>query len=88
MGAVLHTCDAAAAAAAAKSLQLCLTLCDPIDGSPPGSAIPGILQARTLEWVATTWINFENIMLSKRNQSRKTSYSEVPFILKVQIRQI
>ena len=43
---------AAAAAAAAKSLQSCPTLCDPIDGSPPGSAIPGILQARTLEWVA------------------------------------
>ena len=42
----------AAAAAAAKSLQLCPTLCDPIDGSPPGSTIPGILQARTLEWVA------------------------------------
>ena len=41
----------AAAAAAAKSLQSCLTLCDPIDGSPPGSPIPGILQARTLEWV-------------------------------------
>jgi len=40
------------AAAAAKSLQSCLTLCDPVDGSPPGSAIPGILQARTLEWVA------------------------------------
>ena len=40
------------AAAAAKSLQSCLTLCDPIDGSPPVSAIPGILQARTLEWVA------------------------------------
>ena len=39
-------------AAAAKSLQSCPTLCDPIDGSPPGSAIPGILQARTLEWVA------------------------------------
>ena len=39
-------------AAAAKSLQLCPTLCDPIDGSPPGSPIPGILQARTLEWVA------------------------------------
>ena len=39
-------------AAAAKSLQSCLTLCDPIDGSPPGSALPGILQARTLEWVA------------------------------------
>ena len=40
------------AAAAAKSLQWCLTLCDPIDGSPTGSPIPGILQARTLEWVA------------------------------------
>jgi len=39
-------------AAAAKSLQTCLTLCDPIDGSPPGSPIPGILQARTLEWGA------------------------------------
>ena len=41
-----------AAAAAAKSLQSCLSLCDPIDGSPPGSPIPGILQARTLEFVA------------------------------------
>ena len=46
-----------AAAAAAKSLQLCLTLCDPIDGSPPGSPIPGILQARTLEWVAISFSN-------------------------------
>ena len=43
---------AAAAAAAAKLLQSCLTLCDPVDGSPPGSPIPGILQAKTLEWVA------------------------------------
>ena len=43
------------AAAAAKSLQLCPTLCDPIDGSPPGSAVPGILQARTLEWVAISY---------------------------------
>ena len=41
-----------AAAAAAKSLQLCPTLCDPMDGSLPGAPIPGILQARTLEWVA------------------------------------
>ena len=41
-----------AAAAAAKLLQSCLTLCDPLDGSPPGSPDPGILQARTLEWVA------------------------------------
>jgi len=46
---------AAAAAAAAKSLQPCPTLCDPIDGSPPGSPIPGILQARTLEWVAISF---------------------------------
>ena len=45
----------AAAAAAAKSLQSCLTLCDPIDGSPPGSPVPGILQARTLEWVAISF---------------------------------
>ena len=47
----------AAAAAAAKSLQLCPTLCDPIDGSPPGSPIPGILQERTLEWVAISFFN-------------------------------
>ena len=46
-----------AAAAAAKSLQSFPTLCDPIDGSPPGSAIPGILQARTLEWVAISFSN-------------------------------
>ena len=45
------------AAAAAKSLQSCLTLCDPIDGSPPGSPVPGILQARTLEWVAISFSN-------------------------------
>ena len=43
------------AAAAATSLQLCLTLCDPIDSSPPGSPVPGILQARTLEWVAISF---------------------------------
>ena len=44
-------------AAAAKLLQSCLTLCDPIDGSPPGSPVPGILQARTLEWVAISFSN-------------------------------
>ena len=44
-------------AAAAKSLQSCLTLCDPIDGSPPGSPVPGILQARTLEWVTISFSN-------------------------------
>ena len=46
-----------AAAAAAKSLQSCLTLCDPIDVSPRGSPVPGILQARTLEWVAISFSN-------------------------------
>ena len=46
-----------AAAAPAKSLQSCLTLCDPIDGSPTGSPVPGILQARTLEWVAISFSN-------------------------------
>ena len=54
---------AAAAAAAAKSLQSCPTLCDPIHGSPPGSPVPGILQARTLEWVATA---ISNILLYAR----------------------
>ena len=46
-----------AAAAAAASLQSCPTLCDPIDGSPPGSPVPGILQARALEWVAISFSN-------------------------------
>ena len=46
--------EATAAVAAAKSLQSCLTLCNPTDGSPPGSPVPGILQARTLEWVEAT----------------------------------
>ena len=55
-----HVCWArhCSAAAAAKSLQSCLTLCDPIDSSPSGSAVPGILQARTLEWVG---ISFSNV---------------------------
>ena len=44
-----------AAATAAKSLQSCPALCDPIDGNPPGSPIPGVLQARTLEWVASSF---------------------------------
>ena len=46
-----------AAAVAVKSLQLCPTLCDPIDSSPPGSSVPGVLQARTLEWVAMSFSN-------------------------------
>ena len=48
---------AKSAAAATMSLQLCPTLCDPIDGSPPGSPVTGILQARTLEWVAISFSN-------------------------------
>ena len=48
------------AAAAAKLLQSCPTLCNPIDSSPPGSAVPGILQARTLEWVAISFSNGKN----------------------------
>ena len=48
------------AAAAAKSLQSCPTLCDPIDGSTPGSAVPVVLQARTLEWVAISFSNAES----------------------------
>ena len=53
-------------AAAAKSLQLCPTPCDPIDSSPPGSSVPGILQARILEWVAISFSNIE----SERKWSR------------------
>ena len=49
--------DSSTAAAAAKLLQSCPTLCDPIDSSPPGSPVPGILQARTLEWVAVSFSN-------------------------------
>ena len=54
---VAQTWDCLSAAAAAKSLQSCPTLCDPIDGSPPGSPVPGILQAATLEWLAISFSN-------------------------------
>ena len=54
---ILRIKVANAAAAATKSLQSCLTLCDPIDGSPPGSPVPGILQAGILEWVAISFSN-------------------------------
>ena len=57
-------------AAAAKSLQLCPTLCDPIDGSPPGSPIPGILQARTLEWVAISFSNAWKWKMKVKSLSR------------------
>ena len=59
-----------AAAAAAKSLQSCLTLCDPRDGSPPDSPVPGILQARTLEWVAISFSNAWKWKLKVKSLSR------------------
>ena len=59
-----------AAAAAAKSLQSCPTLCDPIDGCPPGSPVPGILQARTLEWVAISFSNAGKWKLKVKSLSR------------------
>ena len=55
---------------AAKSLQSCPTLCDPIDGSPPGSPIPGILQAKTLEWVAISFSNAWNLKVKVKSLSR------------------
>ena len=64
-----------AAAAAAKSLQSCLTLCNPTDGSPPGSPVPGILQARTREWVA---ISFSNAW---RRKVKVKSLSCVPLLV-------
>ena len=60
------------AAAAAKSLQSCLTLCDPIDGSPPGSPFPGILQARILEWVAISFSNAWKWKVKGKSLSRPT----------------
>ena len=57
MGTALRLFFFLAAAAAAKSLQSCLTLCDPLDGSPPGFPVPGILQAGTLEWGAISFSN-------------------------------
>ena len=56
--------------AAAKSLQLCLTLCDPIDGSPPGSPVSGILQARTLEWVAISFSSVGKWKVKGKSLSR------------------
>ena len=59
----------------AKSLQLCLTLCDPIDGSLPGSPIPGILQARTLEWAATSFSNAWKWKVKVKSLSRLQLFS-------------
>ena len=63
------------AAAAAKSLQSCPSLCDPIDGSPPGSPVPGILQARTLEWVAISFSNAWKWKVKVKSLSRVRLFS-------------
>ena len=65
-----HTWLNSLAAAAAKSLQSCPTLCDPTDGSPPGSPVPGILQARTLEWVAISFSNAGKWKVKVKSLSR------------------
>ena len=65
-----HVTFMLAAATAAKSLQSCPTLCKPIDGSPPGSPVPGILQARTLEWVAISFSNAWKWKVKVKSPSR------------------
>ena len=65
-----HLCSVLTAAAAAKSLQSWPTLCDPIDGSPPGSPVPGILQARTLEWVAISFSSARKCKVKVKSLSR------------------
>ena len=62
---------------AAKSLQSCTTLCDPIDGSPPGSPVPGILQARTLEWVAISFSNARKWKVKVKSLSRVQLFTTV-----------
>ena len=66
---VLLTFRSPAATAAAKSLQSCPILCDPIDGSPPGSPVPGIFQARTLEWVAISFSFSSGVLIYSKYQS-------------------
>ena len=66
-----HNQDNKHTAAAAKSLQSCPTLCDPIDGSPPGSTIPGILQARVLEWLAIAF------SVRKWGENNKNAYLQI-----------
>ena len=70
----------AAAAAAAKSLQSCPTLCNAIDGSPPGSPVPGILQARTLDWVAiySSNLNSPAMSIMSINHPSKSNISHDP----------
>ena len=67
---IIYPVYVCSAAAPAKSLPLCLTLCDPIDGSLPGSSVPGILQARTLEWVAISFSNAWKWKVNVKSLSR------------------
>ena len=67
----------ATATATAKSLQSCLTLCDPIDSSPPGSPVPGILQAKTLEWVAISFSNAKMGTIKDRNGMDLTEAEDI-----------
>ena len=76
--------DNLAAAAAAKLLQLCPTLCDPIDGSPPGYPVPGILQARTLEWVAISFSNAWKWKVKVKSLSR-VQHSVTPWTAALQV---
>ena len=75
---VKHLVYTAAATAAAESPQSCPTLCDPIDGSPPGSPVPGILQARTLEWVAISFSNAWKWSLSRLLATPWTAAYQAP----------
>ena len=78
--ACMHAIHAAAAAAAV--LQSCPTLCDPIDGNPPGSPIPGILQARTLEWVAIAFsVQYMNTFLVWKNQRYINTLRRLKYVM-------
>ena len=75
----MKTCSTSfiiAAAAAAKSLQSCLTLCDPINGSPPGFPVPGILQARILEWLAISFISMHFQCMKVKSESEVALMSD------------
>ena len=78
-----HREEPAAAAAAAKSLQSCPTLCDPIDGSPPGFPIPGILQTRTLEWVAIPFSSAWKGKVKVKSLSRARLLASKALLIKV-----
>ena len=78
-------CVSLAAAAAAKSLQSCPTLCDPTDGSPPGSPVPGILLARTLEWVAISFSNAWKWKVKVKSLSHVRLFTTNGDLVKMQI---